>query len=413
MQTISLPQLCWDGACAHDLTLPDTWQVDMCRMTGHDRPPLDAAELAGAVARPVGAPPIREGARGKRQVCIIFDDMTRPTRAAAIVPHVLEELRLAGIADGQVRFVCALGAHGALNRRDFARKLGEDVVRRFPVYNHNLLGNHASVGTTSTGVEVRINAEVAGCDYKISIGSVVPHAFAGFGGGAKMILPGVAAFETIRAMHRLKLDNAGDKTMDFGAMGITAGNRIRETIEEAAGLAGLDFMIGAVVNDYGETVSLRTGAPRAAFEAAAEEGRSHYLTPPATDCDVVIANTFAKVSESEGGTITGFPALKVSGGDLVLVSNAPEGHVIHYLLGTWGSVSPGEFRLVVQLPPQVERLIVFNRYPDLTGAGYFSPAEKVLMVDRWDEVLRLLTERHGGGARVAVYPSAEIQYCGM
>jgi hypothetical protein len=176
--------------------------------------------------------------------------------------------------------------------------------------------------------------------------------------------------------------------------------------------AELDFMIGALVNEWGETVSLHAGAPQAAFAAAAEEGQRHYVTPQADDCDIVIANTFAKANEGEGGTITGFPSLTAGGGDLVLVSNAPEGHVTHYLLGTWGSVSPGEFRLLVQLPPQVRRLIVFNQYPDLTAAAYFAPAEKVLMVDRWEEVLRLLGERYGDRAKVAVYTSAEIQYCG-
>lgn len=411
MQTISLPQLCWQATCGLDLAVPDGWQVETCRMAGHDRPVLTAAQLRQAVLEPVGAVPIREGARGKEQVAIIFDDMSRPTRVAAIVPHVIEELRKAGVADDRVRFVCALGAHGALTRRDFVKKLGEDVVSRFQVFNHNLLGNCVSVGSTTTGVDVRINAEVASCDYKISIGSVVPHAFAGFGGGAKMILPGVAAFETIRAMHQLKLERAGDTTVDFGAMGCVAGNRIRQTIEEAAAAAGLDFMIGALVNEWGDTVGLYAGAPQAAFAAAVEDGQRHYLTPRAADCDVVIANTFTKVNEGEGGTITGFPSLKAGGGDLVLVSNAPEGHVIHYLLGTWGSVSPGDFRLVVQLPPQVNRLIVLNEYMDRTAAAYFTPAEKVLMVNRWDEVLRLLTERHGERTKVAVYPSSEIQYC--
>jgi hypothetical protein len=66
---------------------------------------------------------------------------------------------------------------------------------------------------------------------------------------------------------------------------------------------------------------------------------------------------------------------------------------------------------VIQLPPHVERLIIFNEYKDLTGLGYFAPADKVVMLDKWDEVLRVLRERRSDGAKVAVYPSAEIQYC--
>jgi hypothetical protein len=126
---------------------------------------------------------------------------------------------------------------------------------------------------------------------------------------------------------------------------------------------------------------------------------------------VVVANTFAKENEGEGGAGIGFSSLKDAGGDLVLITNAPEGHVSHYLFGTWGNLTNNEFRLVVQLPPRVERLIILNEYPDLTAPGYFSPAEKVVIAHRWDEVLRLLEERHGSVAKVAVYPSAEIQYC--
>jgi nickel-dependent lactate racemase len=413
MPTIRLPQLCWHGACALDLPLPEGWQVEMCRMAGHDRPELAGEQIREALRHPASGLPISEGARGKKNVCIIFDDMSRPTRVAAIVPHVLEELRAAGIADHQIRFVCALGAHGALTRPDFVKKLGEEVVSSFPVFNHNLIGNHTLVGRTSTGVELRINAEVAGCDYKITIGCVVPHAFAGFGGGAKMILPGVAAFETIRAMHRMKRESPEDTTVDFGGMGCVEGNRIRETIDEAAGLVGLDFMVGALVNEWGETVSVHAGRPRRAFARAVEEGRAHYLTPQPQDCDVVITNTFAKANEGEGGSITGFPSLRAGGGDLVLVSNAPEGHVSHYLLGAWGTISPGEFRLVVNLPLHVERLILFNEYPDLTATAFFSPRHKVLALSNWEEVLSSLRQRHGPEAKVAVYTSAEIQYCGV
>ena len=68
--------------------------------------------------------------------------------------------------------------------------------------------------------------------------------------------------------------------------------------------------------------------------------------------------------------------------------------------------------MVVQLPPQVERLLVFSEHPDLTSALFFSPAEKVFLMDSWDDVLRALEQRHGSQARVGVYTSAEVQYCG-
>ena len=417
MQIVSLPQLAWYGPQALDVVFPESWQIEFCHMAGRDRPSLPSALVEKAILHPVAGPPISMAARGKKEVCSIFDDMSRPTRVAPLAPYVLAELRRAGIEDGQIRFVCALGSHGALTRPDFVKKLGEEVVSRFPVFNHNIVGNCTLVGTTSLGTELYINSEVVGCDYKIAIGSVVPHAFAGFGGGAKIILPGVASFETIRAMHRMKATVAGPvagggETMDFGGMGCIEGNRIRQNIEEAAVMVGLDFKIDAIVNTWGETVSVYAGAPQAAFEAALEEARWHYLTAPMTDCDIVVTNTFAKANEGEGGAITGFSSIKKTGGDLVLISNAPEGHVTHYLFGNWGSLGSDGLRLVVQLPPQVERLIIFNEYMDHTAAGYFAPSERVLLLDKWDDVLRVLQERRGDGAKVAIYSSAEIQYCG-
>ncbi|MFH1646305.1 MAG: lactate racemase domain-containing protein, partial [Chloroflexota bacterium] len=197
---IKLPQLAWHGQKELDLDLPPGWRVDVCRMAGHDRPALKPAEIGKAVARPPGLPPLREYARGKKEVVIIFDDMARVTRVADIVPHVLAELAAAGIADGQIRFIAAVGCHGAMNRLDFVKKLGEDVLARFPVYNHDPFANCVEVGTTAGGTRVLINAEVMRCDLKIAVGSIVPHIMAGFGGGGKIVLPGVAAYETIAAL---------------------------------------------------------------------------------------------------------------------------------------------------------------------------------------------------------------------
>jgi nickel-dependent lactate racemase len=84
-------------------------------------------------------------------VVIIFDDIQRVTRVSKIVPFVLEELAEAGISDNAIRFICANGCHAAMDRSDMAKKLGEDVLRRFPVYNHNAFGNCVDAGVTSPG----------------------------------------------------------------------------------------------------------------------------------------------------------------------------------------------------------------------------------------------------------------------
>ena len=381
-------------------------------MACYNSPALKPAEIKHAVTNPIGMPPIRELAKGKEEVVILFDDMSRVTRVAQIASCLIEELASAGIPDDRIRFIAALGCHGAMDRFDFVKKLGEEVLARFAVYNHNPFENYIDIGTTSYGTRVFINAEVMRCDLKIGIGSIVPHIMAGFGGGPKILMPGVASADTIAALHRLEAkarqESRGSPVI---GMGIFANNPLRLNMEEAAVMAGLDMKIDCLVNMWGETVALFAGSPEDAYAAGIAKAKTHYLTPRATDKDIVIANTFAKVSESESGLITTIPAVSQRGGDIVLIGNAPEGHVVHYLMGPFGKFVGGKQRLQIKLPPHVNHLIIYNEYPDIASTGYYEDTDRILLISSWDDVLGLLQELHGDKAEVAVYPNAEIQYC--
>ncbi|MFC1860024.1 lactate racemase domain-containing protein [Chloroflexota bacterium] len=416
MSNILLPQLAWYGTSELKLSLPDSWQVELCNMAGYDRPAMKPAQIKAATSNPIGIPPIRELAKGKNEVVIIFDDMTRVTRVAEIVPFVLKELAEAGIPDDRIRFIVALGCHGALDRLDFVKKLGEDVVARFPVYNHNPFGHCTYVGTTSTyQTKVYINEEVMKCDLKITISSVVPHPTNGFGGGGKNILPGVASSETIEHNHLAVRKAIRDhRDRPIAGMGFFDNNPQHYDIDEAARLAGIDMSINCIVNMWGETVSLYAGALEPVHAAAVKEAKSHYLTPKLKDKDIIIANTFAKANEAWNGQNITYPAINTNGGDVILIANTPAGQVTHYLLGTFGNTGQGKLPLpqaVIGAPEYLKHLIVYTEYPDLAGQRFFGKSDKLLFLHRWDDVLRVLKESHGANARVAVYPNAEIQYC--
>ena len=406
MNTISVPQLAWYGMKEFVLTFPQSWKIEICNMAGYNRPKLSPKEVLQAVANPFGLPPLRECARRKNEIVIIFDDMTRVTRVAEIVPHVLDELAAAGIKDTQIRFIAACGCHGAMDRVDFVKKLGTNVLERFPVYNHSPFTNCIYIGTTRRGTRVSINEEVMKCDFKIGIGSIVPHSMAGFGGGGKIILPGVAAYETIVAMH------TPEKSVQdtVSGMGIINDNPRRRDIEEAVIMAGLDIKIDAVVNTWGETAAVFAGEPVSVFTTALQEAKKHYLTQVAREKDIVIANTFAKASEAITGLLIAFPSIKRDGGDVVLIANAPEGQATHYLMGPWGNSLGGELQLQMKLPTKVNRLIIFSEYPEVASRNYLEDTEKVITVNSWDRVLELLGETHRHGAEVAVYPNSDIQY---
>ncbi len=414
MKKIILPQLAWFGAKKLELPVPDSWQVEQYRMAGHDRPALKPAAIKKAVATPIGSPPLHELARGKKEVVIVFDDMARVTRVAEIVPHILAELAEAGIVDSQIRFICGLGCHGGHDRLDFVKKLGEDVVARFPVYNHNPFGPCTYVGTTRTfGTKVYISDEVMKCDLRIGIGSVVPHPMSGYGGGGKIVLPGIASYATIEHNHRLAIeDMKKNRDKPVAGMGLFEKNPMRIDIEEAAVLSGLDVLVNAVVNMWGETVALYTGALVPTYAAAIKDAVSNYCTPRTNGENIVIANTFAKANEAMMlGLGAAFRALNPQGGEAVLIANAPDGQVTHYLMGSFGNNTGAALRLQARVPRFVNKVVVYSEYPDLAGRTFIEQSDKVAYLSQWDKVVEMLQEQHPDGARVAVFPLADIQYC--
>jgi nickel-dependent lactate racemase len=313
------------------------------------------------------------------------------------VPYILKELAAAGIADGNIRFISALGSHGTMNRLDFTKKLGKETVERFPCYNHNAFHNFTYVGTTSYGTEVHINTEVMRCDLKIAIGSITPHPRAIFSGGGKIILPGVASIDTIVANHTLP---SGD---DYWKMPRNVEK------EEAANLAGLDMLIECIFNMWGDTVAVYVGSEPQAHTAAVKDARIHYRTDKADNQDIVIANAYAKASEAYIASRAA-NSLRQSGGNLVIVANAPEGQVSHYLMGRWGKALWGQLNKQAPLPSQINHLIWYSQYPEASLLKADEVPDRVLLMSRWDDVIAFLSERHQGSTKVAVYPSADVQY---
>jgi nickel-dependent lactate racemase len=241
------------------------------------------------------------------------------------------------------------------------------------------------------------------CDFKIAISCITPHPFVGFGGGSKIILPGVASIETIMANHDLPITNKKNHEA----------NPIRSDIDEGASFVGLDVSIECIVNLWGDTAALFVGPPGQSHAAGVSEAKTHYLTPMAKDKDIVVVNTYARVNEAGIGAELAFPSVSHKGGDVVLICNAPQGQVVHYLLGWWGKRLGGCMkRFEISIPEHINHLIVYTEYPDIPGLGCFEQSDKVIMISKWDDVLLTLKNFHKDDATVAIYPNADIQYFG-
>src|SRR3972149_5037252 len=328
MSSVKLPQYIWHNQKDVEYPLPDSWKTTVHNIAGHNNPALKLAGIKKAIASPIGMPPLRELAKGKKQVVIIFDDMTRGTRAYEIVPAVLEELHAAGITDNQIRFIAAVANHQALDRSAMAKKLGEDIVARFPVFNHTSFIHCSYIGTSSYGTKVSINDEVMRCDLKIAIGSVVPHPQYGFGGGAKIILPGVAAYETVKQHHQVThaVWSAEQRKKGVQIRGTVKDNPSNADAREAAKMVGLDMLIDCLLNGKGETTDVFAGALEPAYQAAVKEAECQYLAENTADNDIVIANAFIKASEYTMAAAA-MPAVNPKGGSIVFIANSPTGEV--------------------------------------------------------------------------------------
>lgn len=409
-KTIKLPQYIWFNPKEVEFTVPDSWRITINNIDGYGEPALNSNEIRDAIASPIGMKPLREYARGKNDVVVLFDDLSRSTRVSEIVPHVLAELAAAGIKDDQIRFIAAVANHQALDRISMVKKLGEDVVSRFRIYNHCPFVNCTYVGTTSYGTKASINSEVMNCDLKIGIGQVVPHPQFGFGGGAKIIMPGVASYETVVEHHTKIHQKWKQKQVKItpSFMGIIDGNPANLDAREIGKLAGIDMVIDCIVNMWGETMALYAGALEPTYTSSIERAKSHYVTVNTHDNDIVIANAFIKASEYHVPLSAAQPAVKPDGGDIVVIASSPYGDAVHYL-SKFGTKIQGPTRHQ-HILPNINRVIIYSEYPEVRILDHFVEKDKVILTSNWSFIINLLEKSHKPDAKVAVYPSADIQY---
>jgi nickel-dependent lactate racemase len=409
-RAVTVPRQMWYEEGKLRLTFPESWDVVLCLMNGHKARRLTPKQIESALDNPINSPRLRELARGKNKVAVIFDDISRPTKVADLIPYVLAELKAANISDKAIRFICAGGAHGAHTYQDFRKKLGPNIMDRFPVYNHNVYENCNYIGQTTRGTPLSVNSEVTGCDLKIGIGSVIPHPQSGFGGGGKIVLPGIAAIDSIEAFHRLEIEARESGRGNTVGPGNYEENPMVEDFTEAATMIGLNFKIDTIVNGNGKPCAIFAGEPEAEYQEAVKFALWHYATKPVSGAQVVVVNTYGKGSEGIVGLIIGIQMLIEKGGDMVLIMDCPAGQVVHYLLGSFGVEARGrlfsaiDFRL-----PWLKRMVVLSPQFESSTADWLAIPDTI-WVKSWAEALSILKKDFPDRARVAVVPDGTIQY---
>lgn len=248
--------------------------------------PDQEAVIEQALAHPIGSPPLEAMIGAGDSVMILVDDVTRPTPAAAILPHILRRIHGAGVPVSGVTVLCAMGTHRPMTEAELRAKIGDDVRARYRVVNRDYrIGPFADLGCTESGTPVLVNEDVLRAGVLISIGNVVPHISAGWGGGSKMVLPGVCSRETSDMMHLM----ACVVQPVLEVLG-TRDNRPRAEMDAIAAQAGLDFILNTVMDEEKHILGAFAGHYVDAHRAACDLAEQVMVIPIPAQADILIVS---------------------------------------------------------------------------------------------------------------------------
>lgn len=210
-----------------------------------------SAEVERALARPIGAPKIEEAVHPGEKIAIITSDITRPCPTRLILPPVLDRLYAAGVRAEDITLVFALGSHRPHTEEEKQRLAGERAWQEIRCVDSDPT-DCIRLGTTRRGTPVDITRVVAEADRRICLGNIEYHYFAGFSGGAKAIMPGVSTRQAIQANHAMMIH-------PDAYAGKLEGNPLREDIEEAAAICGIDYIVNVVLDEHKQIIRAVAG----------------------------------------------------------------------------------------------------------------------------------------------------------
>ena len=258
-------ELPW-GETALSLDLPDTWEISLPETESAPmKPALDeTAAVYDALRRPIGSAPLAGRKLAGKKIVIIVDDNTRPTPVDRFFHLVLEALTTAGADADDMLIIPALGIHTPMSEAEMAEKIGAANLSGLAWENHRAFDDEANVflGTTNRGTPVYLNHHLRDADLIVLIGLIEPHLMAGFGGGMKNILPGVASAETIGRHHEILTE----PPYQANRVGLPPDqNSFRRDLEECRQMIAADiFCINVALDHDGTVVACFAGDPIAA-----------------------------------------------------------------------------------------------------------------------------------------------------
>lgn len=375
-----------------------------------------------ALAFPTGCVPLRDWLTPGASVCIVFTDITRATPNHRIIPWLLDWLGCAGVARESITLLNSTGTHRGNTQQELEGMLTPEVVRDYRVINHDChaLEDMVEVGATCGGARALINRHLVGADVRIITGFIEPHFFAGFSGGPKGIMPGVAGLETVMSNHGASM--IGDPGAVFGELDQ---NPIWCEMRDIATRVGPSFLMNVTLNEQREITGFFAGDLVRAHREGCEFVRSTAMQPVEGLFDIVVTSNSGypldmNLYQGVKGMSAAARILK-PGGLLILGCECREGiptgspydrllreagnsEGILQMLSRPGVVRPEQWQAQIQsLISRRARILLYSSLtPDLVEAAHLVPCSDI------GAAVQQELDRLGGRGRVAVLPQGPL-----
>ena len=382
--------------------------------------------LRQALKAPVAGPPLRDAVGPDDTVGIIFSDITRPCPNHLILPAILDTLD--NVPNERITLFNALGTHRPNTPDELRGMLGDDprgggkIADVYRIGNNNAFDRSTQIliGTSARGNEIRVNRAFMDCDFKLLTGFIEPHFFAGYSGGPKGIMPGVAALETVMSNHGAS--HIGNPKSTFG---VTYGNPIWEEMLAIAQRPGPSFLLNVTLNEQRQITNVFAGNLIDAHKTGCEYVARTAMQPVEKPFDVVVTTNSGypldlNLYQGVKGMSAGARIVK-EGGTLILACECREGVPEHSpmdqllrtarspeevlsLLATPGFEKPDQWQ--AQIQALIQRKADVRVYSSLDAetlrAAHLTPCEDI------SAMVAAELERHGPEARVAVLPQGPL-----
>ncbi len=382
--------------------------------------PDEKRAVMDALSSPIQSPPLVEMIKPDTRVCVLFTDITRATPNHLIIPWLLEHL--ANLPTENITLLNQTGTHRGNTKNELENMLTPEIVSKYRVLNHDCENDADLVqfGKTRDGTPAMLNRHAAEADFRIVTGFIEPHLFAGFSGGPKGIMPGIAGLKTVMSNHGAK--NIENQNATFG---ITSGNPIWEEMLEIAMRIGPKFLLNVTLNEQRNITGVFAGDLLKAHQAGCQHVSKSAMQEVTKPFDIVVTTNSGypldlNLYQGVKGMSAGARIVK-KGGTLILACECREGlpanspmdellrsatspEEILTMLATPSFVRPEQWQAQIQslVQRQAQVLVYSSLNETALREAHLEPCEDI------SETVGQRLGELGPNARVAVLPQGPL-----